>query len=159
MDSREVVEGEQDIGNAEFAQPKVYEGPELEIEIQNADANDPAFQEKMAMLEFMSEPVTICLASPAEEQADPRCEVAVNGESAVFIRNEEIEYTVPRYIVEGLARAKPHTFGNEEYIDPKDGVMKVRHPVRMGVRYPFQVRRDDNPRGPAWLAGVLSERQ
>lgn len=118
------------------------------------DVDDPEFTEKQANMAFMNELVTVFIHSTNEKNADQVFDVAVNGMSCLFRRNET--KTVKRLFVEGLARAKPATFDNQEYTDT-DGVRKFRYPVHNGLRYPFSIVEDRNPMGPRWLAHVLAQ--
>lgn len=113
-----------------------------------------AAKEKFANLKFMEDKITIHIHDTAEKDADPRFEVAVNGRGFVFERGKQ--YTVPRYIVEGLARAKPVHFRNQEYTD-EDGVKGVKWPSSTGLRYGFSVIQDPHPRGGDWLKSVLAQ--
>lgn len=114
----------------------------------------PICQEKLANLQFMEDKIVIHIHDTAEKDADPRFEVSVNGQGWVFERGKQ--YTVPRYIVEGLARAKPVHFRNHEYTD-EDGVRNVKWPSSTGLRYGFSVIQDPHPRGSDWLRSVLAQ--
>lgn len=113
-----------------------------------------AMKDKLANLEFMEDMVTIHIHDTAEKNADQIFEVAVNGSKRqVFVRGQQ--YTVKRYIVEGLARAKPVHYDNEEY--EENGIKGTRYPSRTGLRYGFSVIHDPHPRGVDWLRAVLKE--
>lgn len=118
------------------------------------DVEAPGFDEKMAMEQFMREPVTVMVHETNEENPAPFFEVSVNGRREVFYRGKP--KTVARMFVEGLARAKPVKFRNEEYTQ-QDGVRAVRWPTTTGLRYPFSVIEDKNPMGPNWLKSVLAQ--
>lgn len=107
----------------------------------------------LKMLQFMREPVTVHIHETSDKNADPRFIIGVNGRNQTFVRGKE--YTVPRYVVEGLARAKPVAFKNEEFFKP-DGERAVRWPSVRGTRYPFSVI-GDSDRGNAWLKQVLRQ--
>ena len=115
---------------------------------------DPAAKEKMANLQFMEDMITIQIHDTAEKDADPLFEVSVNGRSQIFERG--LVYTVPRYIVEGLARAKPVHYRNEEYTTD-EGIRAVKWPSSTGLRYGFSVIQDPHPRGRDWLRSVLRQ--
>lgn len=145
---------EQDLGEDHVAEAKEVDD-EAVIELpMNANPDSPEFQDKAADLAFMKEPVTVFIHDTSEKNADKVFDVSVNGRSIVFQRSQE--YVVPRMFVEGLARAKPVHFENEEYTDAS-GERGVRWPTRKGLRYGFSVVKDDNPRGKAWLKGVLAQ--
>jgi len=119
--------------------------------ITNPDS--PEFNDKMAMEAFMQEPVTVLIQHTNEEHEAPYFEISVNGTREIFHRGEQ--KTVKRLFVEGLARAKPVKFRNEEYM--REGIRTVRWPSTTGLRYPFSVVEDRNPKGPAWLKAVLAQ--
>jgi len=125
-----------------------------EIIVAAASVESTEFQEKAANLAFMEEEVTVQILDSPEKNAAPYFEIAVNGKSQIFHRNRQ--YTVKRYFVEGLARAKPINYTNEEYTTP-DGIRSVRYPAHKGLRYPFAVVADSNPRGKSWLDHVLKQ--
>ena len=104
-------------------------------------------KEKLERLRFFAEKVKIVIHDTAEEQADPRFSVWVNGREWIFVRG--LEYTVPRYVVEGLCRAKPVGFTNQEYVK-EDGTRSVRWPTKTGLRYGFSVV-EDSEKGREWL--------
>lgn len=101
-------------------------------------------KEKMAALKFDEEPVTVHIHETSDEQADANFSISVGGKSEVFFRGET--KTVQRKFVEGLCRAKPVGFRWEEYTR-NDGSRAVRYPSRTGLRYPFSIIKDANPRG------------
>ena len=57
---------------------------------------------------------------------------------------------------ERLARAKET--GYEQTVDDRLGERMNTLHNRHSLRYPFQVNRDDNPRGAAWLRSILAGR-
>ena len=91
--------------------------------------------------------VTIRIGDTAERNADRVFTVSVNGISRTFVRGQV--FTVPRMFVGVLAGAKPVHYGNVEYDDQRG--VGVDHPARRGLRYGFEVLKDDNPRGAKWL--------
>jgi hypothetical protein len=109
--------------------------------------------DKAELLQFMAEKCRVQILNVSDEQADPNFTIAVNGEKFHFFRDQE--YTIPRYVVEGLARAKPVGYKNEEFT-MQDGTKSVRWPKRAGLRYPFAVI-GDTERGKTWLQGVLRQ--
>lgn len=140
---------EQDMGPSdalEFSNDGTLEKPRL------MDVQAPEFKEKAANLAFANEMVEVEIAEVSDRDAAKIFDVAVNGKSMVFERGRR--YRVPRYIVEGLARARPVHYENQEYVD-YEGVRKVRNPSRRGLRYPFSVVQDSD-RGKAWLKNLLA---
>ncbi len=80
-------------------------------------------------------------------------EIQVNGERELFRRGEKKR--VRRKFVEGLARAKPITYANEEYVR-KDGLADVRYPTHRGLRYPFSLV-NPKPVDENWLQSILAQ--
>lgn len=139
---------DQKLGNAQD-NPKLIH-PEFEVS-PSLDAEKKA---KLDKLKFMNEMVTVDILAAGRDEDDEVFVIEVNENKCVFRRNER--KTVPRYIVEGLARAKPIGYSNEEYYKP-DGTRDIRWPTRRGERYPFAVFHDPNPDGARWLQQVRAQ--
>ncbi len=149
----EPMEMEQGSGVAEIDESG--DRPAMAIDLdEGRDIENPLVKEKLDYERFMAEKVRVQILESGQDNTDKVFEIAVNGQSCIFREGEQKE--VPRYFVEGLARAKPATYRNEEYVD-RDGVRKVRWPMSRGTRYPFAVVHDPNPRGGEWLASVLAQ--
>jgi hypothetical protein len=113
-------------------------------------------KDKAERMLFDSEPVTVIVQESGDTKyPDPCISVWVNGKHQLFVRNMPI--TCKRMYVEALARSRPESFDNQEYVNA-DGVKGFRYPKRSTVKYPFQMIRDDNPRGGEWLRTLLSSR-
>ena len=139
-------------GTAEFASIDIPGQQELEQPLEG-DVNSQAFAEKMANLQFNEEKLTVDIHTTTDKDADKIFEIAVNGRPFVFQRGKQ--YTVPRYVVEGLARAKPVGYRSEEYLDAQ-GLRQMRYPTERGVRYPFSIV-NATARDNAWLQHVLAQ--
>lgn len=124
--------------------------PEFEV-CPSLDAEKKA---KLDALTFMAEMVTVDILSSHDENEDEAFIIEVNENKVVFRRGER--KTVPRWAVEGLARAKPIGYSNQEYYKA-DGTRDIRWPSRRGERYPFAVFHDPNPDGPRWLQQVRAQ--
>ncbi len=118
------------------------------------DVDSPQFKEKAEELKFMEEPVEVMIHQTSEKDADMVFDIQVNGRPQIFVRGQT--YLVRRKFVEGLARAKPVHYVNEQYTQ-KDGTFGVRYPSRRGLRYPFTVTEDVNPKGKGWLKAILAQ--
>lgn len=114
----------------------------------------PVSKSKLDALAFDAELVTVRVAEVDSQYPDPCISTWVSGRHQLFVRGFDI--TCPRKFVAVLARARPVGFGNVEYVDG-DGVRHIKWPKRTAQRYPFQVVRDDNPNGSAWLRQILQE--
>lgn len=118
------------------------------------DVESPSFQNKMALEAFMNESVCVHIQEAMTDENVAMFDVGVNGKTVIFRYGET--KIVPRYIVEGLARARPVHYGNERY-RKSDGSDGVKNPASRGLRYPFTVEQDLNPRGGQWLREILSQ--
>ena len=112
------------------------------------------FKEKAAILAFMDEIVEVEVHTSTDESEPQFVQLWNDGRSQVIPRG--IPTPVKRKYVEVLARLKANKFRNEEFRDPA-GNESVRWPKTTGLRYPFNVVTDPNPRGRSWLRGVLAE--
>lgn len=103
---------------------------------------------------FMNEPVTI-VVNPSQDPDDPKLvQVGVNGVTQFVPRGEPI--TLKRKYVEVLARAKRTDFA--QTLDERQGEAGFNQVRSMhSLRFPFSMIHDPNPRGGAWLTGVLAE--
>lgn len=115
------------------------------------DINSPDFQNKAKILAFMEEKVTVHIHDSNSDQEVGIFCISVNNKKEHFRFGQT--KTVRRYIIEGLARARPETYSNEEIVKhtPTGDVRVVVNRGSRGVRYPFSIERDINPIGQAWL--------
>lgn len=118
-------------------------------------SDQPFDEEKMAMLAFMNEPVTIRPASTTDKNAAQCFEININGRSELFRRGEV--KTVKRFFVDRLMRLKVTVYGQELRTN-SEGVQSYAYPTSTGLKYDFAIVRDDNPLGPSWERAVLAER-
>jgi len=145
---------EQDLGGDGVATMETTGDAKMEhADIVPAQSLDRFAKEKLEMLQFMAEPVKVHIHDVSETNADPNFSIGVNGRNYYFFRGEE--KTVPRFVVEGLARAKPVGYRNEPF-KMQDGSDSVRWPKRAGLRYSFATI-GDSPKGNAWLKSVLAQ--
>ena len=116
------------------------------------DIENPVTMADAELEAFMNEPVMVTVLSGGKDNEAPYVQVSVNGVTQMFKRDTPI--VVKRKYVERLARAKETGF--DQQVDDRLGErMNLLH-MRNSLRYPFQVNRDDNPRGQAWLRAVLA---
>lgn len=109
---------------------------------------------KAETLAFAEEPVEVVVSTTNEKHAERFPHVAVNGVNQYFERGKRM--VVKRKFVEALARAKKTTIETMPAKD-QDGADTMNIVQNTGLRYPFSVTRDDNPKGNAWLEKVLAE--
>lgn len=129
-----------------------YDEPKLAIP-PGGDVTDNAFSDKMKMEAFMREKVKVYIHTTNEENVVEVFAIGVNGVEWVFRRGEH--RVIPRYVVEGLARARPVGYECKEVVN-SDGVREYVYPQRSGLRYPFSVE-EDSPVGKSWLSSVLRQ--
>ena len=112
--------------------------------------------EKMKELAFMEELVTIRVHDTTDESQVPVPAVWNDGRAQYFIRGEE--QTVKRKYVERLARAKITRFSQRKEYDDDGNEIYVQVP-HTALIYPFEVIKDDNPRGAQWLRDIVNDPQ
>lgn len=122
--------------------------PELEV------PDGPVSRSQMEELAFNEEYVDVMVHESDSPDAEPLVEVFNNGTRQMFPRGHVV--TCRRKYLEGLIRSKPVSYANVEFVR-EDGVRAVKYPKRSSLRYPFQVVRDDNPRGVAWLKKLMAQ--
>lgn len=116
------------------------------------DIDTPVTLKAAEMEAFMNEPVMVTVLSSGKDNEAPYVPVSVNGVTQMFKR--DVPMVVKRKYVERLARAKET--GYDQTVDDRLGERMNRLTSRNSMRYPFQVNRDDNPRGAAWLRSILA---
>ncbi len=146
--------GQDGLGESFVATAAEENGESVIIKPRDQATDDPSFIDKMEMEKFMNEVVTVHISETSDKFADPNFAISVNGRTEVFFRNQEKK--VKRKFVEGLARARPVHFGNEETKD-QNGNMTFHWPSQRGLRYPFSVIEDKNPKGREWLSNLLRQ--
>lgn len=103
---------------------------------------------------FMEEPIVIKIHETTDKNEPPYAFIGDNGVTVWVPRNRPVE--LPRKFVETLARSQVRAYTQERDPDPHaDEGMRTKRSV--GASYPFQVLRDPNPKGRAWLARVTHE--
>lgn len=102
---------------------------------------------------FMNEMVTVLVHSTTDENQPAQIIVNCNGTNQPIVRGLPMQ--IRRKYVEILARMKETKYSQvtRNPAAPDQIDMIARH----GLAYPFDLIRDDNPRGRAWLNNVLAE--
>lgn len=126
----------------------VLDKPDIQI------VDGPSGMKKAETLAFMDEVVEVEVATTTDKFEPQFVQLWNDGRIQVIPRG--IPTPVKRKYIEVLARMKTDSFRNEEYRD-SDGNNSVRWPKTVGLRYPFAVIRDDNPKGLPWLRKILAE--
>jgi hypothetical protein len=104
---------------------------------------------------FMREEMEIILMEPGNENDAQFCEVNVNGDYKMLLRNGE-PHRVRRYHVAVLAQAKQSRVRQKKIVN-QDGSMGFVEENVLSLVYPFSVSHDPNPKhGSPWLRKLLS---
>lgn len=114
----------------------------------------PVDPEKLAMLAFMEDVVTVYIqptTNPIDEQV---FEVFCNGEREVFKRGDQKQ--IKRKFANILASQKITTFTQDRRQNSK-GIWEDYQIPHTGLRYPFSIMHDPHPRGGDWLRATLSQ--
>lgn len=114
----------------------------------------PYDDEKMAMLAFMNEPVTIRIGTTTDKNAAQCFEININGKLEFFRRGET--KTIKRYYVDHMLRLKETVYEQKEVYNA-EGIRDFIHIPHTGLKYDFSIVRDDNPLGKSWERAVLAE--
>ncbi len=124
-----------DMGNAYFGDDQP-----IDLMIPQYVPDTEAAKKYQDELNFMAQPVVIAFQTTTERNAMQLFPIGHNGRRYLFERGKR--YRIPRYIVSELIETMPETFGCVEYVDPADGVKKIKYPGQAGLRFPFSVMQD-----------------
>lgn len=104
---------------------------------------------------FMRDEMEIILMEPGNENDAQFCEVNVNGDYRLLMRNGEPQ-RLRRYHVAVLAQAKQSRVRQKKIVAP-DGSMGFQEENVLSLVYPFSVLNDPNPKqGAPWLRQILA---
>jgi hypothetical protein len=104
---------------------------------------------------FMRDELEIILMEPGNENDPSFCEVNVNGDYKLLMRNGEPQ-RCRRYHVAVLAQAKQSRVRQRKIVN-QDGSMGFQEENVLSLVYPFSVSHDPNPKqGAPWLRKILS---
>jgi hypothetical protein len=148
LDATEQKIGQDSVITMEPTGPAAVDIPVVEA------VDGPDAMKQIEELAFMEELVDVTVLDTEDKYASKVVTIGVNGRNQNFVRGQSV--TVKRKYLEGLARAKPVSLRNEEFLN-NDGDKQFRYPTSTGLRYGFTLDRDDNPRGREWLKKVLKE--
>ncbi len=115
-----------------------------------AEAN---FKKAAELEEFMNQRLEIVISSDPSQGSIPFATPIVNGINHPIKRG--VPTLVKRFFVEALARGK--TTRHEQTTPDASNPQNINMNPITGVVYPFEVRKDPDPRGPAWLDGIRRE--
>ena len=145
---------EQDIGNPE---PRLLKSTGLSQDALEpsiiATVDRPINAEKLAMLAFMAELVTVRIATTTDKNAEQVFEITLGGKIFLFKRGES--KTVPRYVADKLCRTKETGYESQE-VTNSAGIRDVLYTPSTALRYDFSIVRDDNPHGASWHKAALA---
>lgn len=123
-----------------------------EMNVQIVDR--PVDAEKLAMLAFMEEEITVHIQPTTNPQDEQVFEIGCNGEIEVFRRGEQ--KTVKRKFANIMATQKITTY-TQLRRQNQHGIWEEVQVPHTGIKYPFSVMRDPNPMGPAWFQHALAQ--
>lgn len=104
---------------------------------------------------FMRDELEIILMEPGNENDQQFCEVNVNGDYRLLMRNGEPQ-RLRRYHVAVLAQAKQSRVRQRKIV-ASDGSMGFQEESVLSLTYPFSVSHEPNPKhGAPWLRKMLS---
>ena len=104
---------------------------------------------------FMRDEMEVILMEPGSEHDPQFCEVNVNGDYRLLMRNGEPQ-KLRRYHVAVLAQAKQSRVRQKKIVQP-DGSMGFIEENVLSLVYPFSVYHDPNPKqGAPWLRQLIS---
>lgn len=104
---------------------------------------------------FMRDEMEIILMEPGNENDAQFCEVNVNGDYRLLMRNGDPQ-KLRRYHVAVLAQAKQSRVRQKKIMN-SDGSMGFQEENILSLTYPFSVLTDPNPKvGAAWLRQILA---
>jgi hypothetical protein len=105
---------------------------------------------------FMNEFVTVRLATTTDPSAPPLATLTVNDVNQRVQLHRGVPYRVRRFHVEVLARMREtrHSQPPRNLSDPESGNYLIAQHAQV---FPFEVLKDDNPRGRPWLEHILYE--
>jgi hypothetical protein len=129
------------------------EGHASAIREQLDKVDGPEALKKAEETAFMEEPLLLVISESDNPNAENPVSIGVNGVMGYVKRGEAT--WVKRKYVERLARCKSDNFKqNLKERDPeKFNILRLTR----GLRYPFTVLEDKNPRGRDWLIKILKE--
>lgn len=114
----------------------------------------PLDQEKLAMLQFLNEPITIRIGTTTDKNAEQCFEININGKLEFFRRGET--KTVKRYFVDHMLRLKQTVYTQKEVVNA-EGIKDILNIPHTALKYDFSIERDTNPLGESWKRAVLAE--
>lgn len=114
----------------------------------------PVDPEKMAMMQFMNDELTIRVATTTDQNAEQVFECNINGRLELFRRGETKK--VKRYFVDWLLRRKQTVYSQQEVVN-SEGIKDILNVPHTALKYDFAVVHDPHPRGDEWRRAVMAE--
>lgn len=102
---------------------------------------------------FNEEELIVMVHETTDENAENPIFTSCQGVPQYFSRG--VEQRVKRKYVAILASCKEHAVSTPTYTAP-DGARAMSIKRTSSLKYPFSVLHDPNPRGPAWLKGLIA---
>lgn len=130
------------------------EGP-AKIDVEDIEiVPGPGFATQAEALAFAEETVKILVAPSSDEFPEDPIQLGVNGRMCYVFRNQPT--LIKRKYVERLCRAKPNTIRQD--VGNPDPAVANRLNISSGLKYPFTLLEDANPKGGmAWMQKLIAE--
>lgn len=112
----------------------------------------PALGDYAAELAFMEEPVEVIVHESTDPNAEPIVDLYCNGVVQRLFRGEP--HVIKRKYVQILADARQVSIVTTARREGENTINRINK--HSGLRYPFSVQVDRNPRGRDWLKKVLA---
>jgi hypothetical protein len=126
----------------------------LETNVIERVGDHPLDNERLAMLAFLNEPVTLRIGTTTDKNAAQAFEININGRLEFFRRGEV--KTVPRYFADHMLRLKETSYSQKEVVN-SEGIKDILNIPHTGLKYDFSIERDDSPHADSWKRAVLAE--
>ena len=139
--------------NGQVGNDKPIELSEIDKEQVNEIAGEKVSPKDLDLEAFMNELVTVRVEPTAVPGEDVTPVFNVNGVNQPMIRGQAV--VIKRKFLEALARCRTTTI-RQVRPNPYDQSVIQNVPTTVPT-YPFVVIEDKNPRGRAWLEGILAQ--
>lgn len=150
-----------DLGVVTQEQLLNHEFDSVDVEIESNVLHKNETEQRLADLAFNEEYLVIQISEGTAENDEKLVPLWVNGEGAgpngIPYIPRGVPVRIKRKFVERLARARPVMYDSKEVTNER-GERTYVNPSRTGLKYPFAVIEDENPKGRAWLQAIIRER-
>lgn len=125
--------------------------PDLDVQ----PVSEALFKDLAEELAFLEEFVIVNIHPTSEQGTENPVMLSVNGRPVYVWRGHDT--VIRRKYLEQLMRAQPVQIQTEQARAPNGEVRNLIHRNR-ALKYPFNLVRDDNPRGRPWVRKIMAEK-